>query len=565
MTGKGTITGIILLLGLCFKALAGPADPTPVKMTLPDGSSAMVHLHGDEFFHWMTDESGQEVVIGRDGRLSRPRADAPSLEARRLQAREARAAAAAAHSDFSPNVGEVHFPVILVAFSDLGFVVDNPQATFDVHFNQKVRDYFVDNSGGKFTPVFDVFGPVTLPKKCSDYGGNSSTTIDRRCDEAFLTACQTAAGQGFDFSPFDQNGDGYIDDVICIYAGYNEAQGGPDYSIWPKFGSIEGYVGEDSDKNLLGSVRVDRYSCTSELQGSSGSEMCGIGLICHEFAHSLGLPDLYDTDGSTNGTAEQMYTFSLMANGEYNAHGQNPPYLCAVERNLLGWMDLPDEISGDVVSLESIRNGVALRIPTDNSGEYFILECRDGKGRDSDIGAEGLLIYHVDQSSNKVFLFSASFLWKNWLNYNMLNAYSSHPCCYAMATSTAGKAPGHIFPGSLGVTSFTAKSWSGANSDHIVENITFTGDKVVFTHNGLLYDAGINAIFNPGEGKYKAGGSFSLSLISNSNLPDSVDWYFDGTPVSGDKVSLPSGTHKVTAVLHFAGGREVLEQEINVK
>ena len=68
--------------------------------------------------------------------------------------------------------GEVTYPVILVNFSDVSFSITNAVDTFNRQFNEKgfsgggaagsVRDYFVAQSRGKYSPSFDVVCEVTL-------------------------------------------------------------------------------------------------------------------------------------------------------------------------------------------------------------------------------------------------------------------------------------------------------------------------------------------------------------------------------------------------------------------
>lgn len=559
------MAGIILWLGLVLTAQAGPADPDPVTMKQPDGSFVTVHLHGDEFCHWMTDDLGREVVVGKDGRLVFPDADIPSLAKRFSDGGALRAeAAAAGHSLVAPHDGEIHFPVILLEFQDVGFTLSRPAESFDTHFNRDVRDYFSEGSSGLFTPVFDIYGPVTLPQNLSHYGGNTLGQTDRNSKYAFLNACRLAAEHGLDFSKYDYDCDGYVDEVMFIYAGYAESHGGGPDAIWPHFASLDSRLDHSSTDNVFGSVKVDAYGCCPELNGNYGANICGIGLICHEFCHSIGLPDLYDTDYSTNGLSEHMSRFSVMGTGNNNSSCKNPPYLCAIERYLLGWSDLPEPVSDDIVVLDGIQTGKACRINTDNPGEFFILECRNLKGRDADIGAGGLLIYHVDMSSNSVGTVTAEYMWDNWHDINEINAYASHPCCSPVASSPTSGITARVFPGSDSVTSARLVSWSGAQVYDMVTDIAFTGDKVIFHHNGPLYKAGINAIYNPGEGSYSSGYSFGLTLVGRRD-PSAVDWYLDGIPAGGASVTLESGEHVVTAVLHFAEGDEILEQFLKVK
>lgn len=77
------------------------------------------------------------------------------------------------------------------------------------------RDYYVDNSNGKFNPHFDVVGPFQLSQSVFYYPGNEGQFI--------IDACNLAQSNGVDFSPYVEE-DGDLRDVFIFYAGYNNAE-----------------------------------------------------------------------------------------------------------------------------------------------------------------------------------------------------------------------------------------------------------------------------------------------------------------------------------------------------
>ena len=120
---------------------------------------------------------------------------------------------------------------------------------------------------------------------------------------------------------------------------------------------------------------LDGYACTSDLQNATGTQMCGIGTFCHEFGHTLGWIDLYDTDYETNGRTFGMMHMSLMASGNYNNGGRTPPALTLLERWQAGWIDALEMIgeSGNY-TLPPVWEDRGYAIATEN--EFFILENR---------------------------------------------------------------------------------------------------------------------------------------------------------------------------------------------
>lgn len=497
---KKILATLALLLGALHILSAVPAYPGKIRVTQPDGSVITIRIHGDEWFHYATDEKGQVVARGADG-FYRP-AEMPSAAQRaealrmREEAGRMRAQAASAAKAGSMSMGTHRIPVILVEFQDVPFVISDPRAAFDALLNQEgysanggtgsVRDFYVENSHGQYEPVFDVFGPYTLSKNSADYVNNAGG--------ALVEACQ-AMNADIDFSRYDSDGDGYVDMTLMYYAGHNAAETGlENEQIWPH----QGYAGGST---RLDGKRIYKYFCTSELKGYSGSYMCGIGTTTHEFAHSLGLPDFYDTDYSTNGSAGGLYSYSTMCSGPYNNNGRTPPYFNSEELIMLGWMDGYTEIeSQGSLTVTPVQNRVAYRIPTSTDGEYFVLECRGKTGWDSALPGNGLLVYHVDKSQRQVTIlqagwgdqtyentYAAAALWNNWQYTNAINENGSHPCFYIVPAADVeslnflyneDRIP---FPGSRKITRYTPVDWEGVQTDFKFTDISFASNRVTLT------------------------------------------------------------------------------------
>ena len=572
-------------------AFAGPARPVPFTATQPDGTVITLQRHGDEFFHWTTLSGTDQVMeMDQDGWWKPASLD---KEARSSGASRRRASHSARHRTHTGNAlthGEHHIPVFLVQFTDVQFKTSSPAEKFSNLLNQEgysansatgsVRDYYLDNSDGQYLPVFDVYGPVDLPNNMAYYGKNVGGNDSN--PEAALIHAAKALDDQVDFSQYDFDGDGIVDMALFYFAGYNEAEGGPASAIWPHQWSIQ-YSSFANTK--FDGKRFGAYFCTSELSGSSGSRMCGIGSTCHEFAHSLGLPDFYDTDYEQNGEANGLFYFSLMDAGCYLNDSRTPPYLNSEERILLGWMTTGDrgQLPNGDLSFTSVRYSVAYTSPTEVDGEYFLYECRDATGWDKYLPA-GMLVYHVDKSTvRKVGGITPYQQWADWESYNTINAYGSHPCFYVVAAAnpslvnyTSYTLSDYMFPGSKKKTSYTPLDWNGNDTGIEITGISYSSsDKKVSLHAtytnlpaSTLQEMGFNAIADPGNGVYQAGDGFlpQLELAEGQN-PTSVSWSYDGNGLSGNgEVTLTAGSHLVVAVLTFANGTvETLELAIDVK
>ena len=570
----------IIVAGLIgFTAAAIPAYPGLIPVTQPDGSVIYIQKHGDEFCHWTTNTAGQEVAMEADG-YWRPVKNGTPLNVRRQVAQIKKEAINRSYSlNRGVASGMKHFLVILVEFSDVKFSGEDPHQDFDLLLNQpgysinggtgSARDYYYENSHGYFEPVFDVYGPVTLSGKMADYGGNDpETNFDKNAEGAVKEGCELLDDQ-IDFSNYDLDLDGKVDLVFMYYAGYGEADSSDSNSIWPHqwdFDSAGISLTCDGKK-------IYQYACSNELNGSGAlqGKLGGIGTVCHEFGHAMGLPDFYDTDYETNEYAGGLYRYSLMSGGSYNNEGRTPPFFNIEERILLGWLgpgalkDIPK--TGDYV-LNSVNDNLAYKSPTELDGEYFVYECRTKDSWDKYITEAGMIVYHVDKSSRRItivddnggsFSIAAKTLWDQWHLYNSINENGLHPCFYIVPAGSQASlrytGSRYAFPGAGNVTTFTAKSWNEIDSETVLSDITFNGTQVSFHATVPAEEIDYNVIANPGNGVYAAGSLFEFKLIESELYPaTSVSWFFDDEPVSASSVRLKAGAHTVEAEINIGSG-----------
>lgn len=540
---KKILTITLLVLGTAVMAMAVPARPGKYTYRQPDGTVLTLQNHGDEFFHWTTDQKGRIVEKSSDGFFRQ--VSMKTFEARRRKAAEApkRAAWASYEEHRETNFGNRRVLCILANFTDSTFVIDNPHQAFDDMLNKEgydyngaigsVHDYYVDNSNGQYNPHFDVFGPVTLSNSSEYYDNNGVYN-------AILEAYEQLAGQ-INVDDYDTDNNGTIDMVLFYYPGHNEAEGAGKESIWPH--QSTGNFG------MIGSKRFVRYFCTSELEGYRGKNMCHIGTTCHEFAHSLGIPDFYDVDYEKNG--ENVFTtnqFDLMASGSYNDGGRRPPFLSAIERNMLGWMDYPQELSTGSYILEPVRNDKAYTSASTAGGEYFIMECRDNYKWDSAIGQYGMLVYHVDKSSRIVGDGkSAAELWEYT---NGINEYGGHPCYYVIESTGNNQ---YVFPGKIGGTTLALTGWDGQQTGVLLSNIAFDGSKSSFTA-AVSYSQQVVGYVYDSSGNPLEGAEVTLTQSEYMFVPAKAPGHLSGDTIA---YSNADGYYELT-LSNSAGNYQIL-------
>lgn len=405
---KGVTVLLILFLSTAAKAI--PAKPGQTRqITLDDGATETALLVGDEYGHyWLTQDGRAYMGVGDsyvpvDKQFVQEKAKIRRNKAnQRRTARLAPSRGSKAHEHFS---GQKKGLIIMVNFANNSFQEDHTDSLFNeianrenyqsAPFKGSMYDYFRDQSRGEFLLNFDIAGPVNLSKDYEYYGTNDSKGYDLHPGEMVIEALELADSI-VDYSDYDWDGDGTVEQVYVIYAGKGEADGGATKTIWPhEFTLYDAYIsGDGSGPQILDSVEINTYACGSELNGLG--KVAGIGTMCHEFSHCLGYPDFYDTDYSGG---QGMFEWDLMDTGSYNNNGYLPAGFTSYERWFAGWLE-PTELTETttVSNMPDLQNGGGSYIIYNKGyrNEYFLLENRQKTKWDAGIPGAGLLILHVD-------------------------------------------------------------------------------------------------------------------------------------------------------------------------
>lgn len=471
------IVTMMLLCGLSLAAYAVPAKRGWQTRTQADGTTIEVQQFGDEFYHYMLNRDGKQVreVNGMYVEVG----DAPSKEVAR--ARRAKGVARRQRKDVGtePNLAPKGV-VILANFKDKSMQSSHTQAVFDELCNSlnctvnsgypSAGQYFADQSNGAYRPQFDVFGPVTLSRNVAYYGTDGSEEgDDQHATDAVVEACILANEQfTINWADYDSNNDGYVDFVYVIYAGKGQADGGTSETIWPHNWSVESarYNGNctyNESQCRVGGKKLDNYAMSGEMSGNS---LGGIGTLCHEFGHVMGLPDLYDTSyGDNYNNCLTPADWNIMDGGSYNGDGHCPPNYDPWEKDFFGWLtpiNLGNEGQNVTLYANGTENQQTYQInasgtyvgPTTSGLRYYI-ENRQAVGWDEPLTGHGLLIWKVN------------FRESAWTNNAPNNSNTSGAPLYTVvsATGTAigwdgstDNCPKNTFPGTGKKTSWTGVS-----------------------------------------------------------------------------------------------------------
>jgi M6 family metalloprotease-like protein len=401
-----------------------------------------------------------------------------------------------------PLEGTANIPAILINFKDRTTTYSTSAFNtllFD-NGNYSLKEYFAEVSYGAFTVSAGpggIAGWYTAVNNHDYYGQNDASGGDRWPGTLVREAVMAADAAGFNFAPYDQDGDGYVDVVAIIHQGSGEEAGGPSTDIWSHSWSLSGayYYGYSDGGEYTtntpnpkgGYIKVNKYIIIPE---TLWGNLQTIGVFGHEYGHALGLPDLYDTDYSSQGIGR----WSLMAGGAWNSvtrSGDRPAHIDAWCKYALGWIvpthvtatlfDEPIDQAATTADVYQLLDGS----PT-TGGEYFLVENRQKTGFDAGLPGAGLLIWHVDES----------------ISSNRNECYPGGPSCaanhYHVALIQADNLwelekkydsgdQGDPYPGSTGTVDFTLSSspssnlWNGTISDVSITDIGSSGPVMTAT------------------------------------------------------------------------------------
>lgn len=537
------LLSFILLFVWAVSVFAVPANRKPSVVKQSDGTMLSVILKGDEAMSFYTTIDGKYIVREDNGDFcyatlsseggfvstgiiaheKEKRNDAENellsgmdydamkvavSKTHKLRSAKYRGTAATrvASSSIVPK-GEVLVPVLLVQYKDVKFSYTKEDINkllneegYKYNFSPggvesygSARDYFIAQSDSLFFPKFVVTDILTLPNNMEYYGGNDSSGNDKRPQEMISDGIDLADKAGWDFSQFDNDKNGEVEFVFCIYAGYAEANQASTNTIWPHQWEFSSVIG----KKKVDGVYCETYACSSELylnekyEEKYGKWLSGIGTICHEFSHCLGLFDMYDVNGESGNFC--MQEWDLMDYGNFVGDGYIPVGYNSYQKDVCGWKELVTlDKKGKYSMLPQTQNGVGYKIVNDaNPNEYFILENRKREGWDQELPADGMMIVHVDYNKNA---------WED----NAVNVTKGHPRFQIVPADNElllfsnaddiehyyDNLAGDLWPGKNNNTEFTdvslpaAKLFTGGKLNKPVTNIKYENYVASFTFMG---------------------------------------------------------------------------------
>ena len=587
---------LMILLGAPL-LWARPALSIPRRIQQPDGSFVTVRLVGDEYRHYYITDDGYALTRTADGTFvyaqkdfngqlaptrlvahdakERTSADATYLQMTgRLkpemtsamkqmmrQNMEGRSKVLATRRAGRYDYSKFRGLVILVEFNDCPFRYDDYKDIMTHMINDdnyqgesrtnlgavkctgSMRDYFNDNSHGLFKPTFDIVGPVQI--NYSQYQANTSTLTTLNI---MKKACE-AADQLVNFKDYDVDNDGTVDMVYLIFSGLpSYIEGNDSRLLWPHQADMRAYGAKRLDD-----VSMGRYACSTELYGDEEvSVLEGIGTMCHEFSHVLGLPDFYDADYEENGTCVHPGLWSVMAGGADFNYGRTPCNYSLFERYALGFATPQEITEPGEFSLEQVgSSNTGYRINTTVKNEFFFIENRQNVKWDSQLPGHGMLIFRVDSTNSSVWAYNEVNNNPNHPYYELLRAGGVK--YYQGTRMEVGSDP---FPGTAGVTTIN-NSTSPANLRTWAGKISPLGLSNIKEKNGIItfnaYDTNVlTSLILPEQ--IKLGVGMTQTLVPTREPEEAaytLEWTSDNKDVAtvdanGQVTGVSPGTAHIT-------------------
>ena len=397
--------------------IADLASPTPFKVNQPDGEEFLIYIRGNHLSNWheylgwtivqnsddwwvyALENNGKTLIPSqiKVGMTDNPSEINPSI-VKGIKPDPHQLIDNSPVPNLQLTRSDTFFiPLILVEFPDASAIYEPSE--FDSIMNQEgythlnyentgsFRDFYQEISHGQFLPKADVSDWFTAPSVHDYYGYNNGYQRVRQLVRDMVDALEES---GFDWSKYDNDGDGYVDALNLVHQGPG-AEEGDQTNIWSHKWNL-GNLAVTYDN-----VTIDSYNMNPEIQNGN---IVAIGVLAHEFGHALGLPDLYDTDYSSTGSGK----LALMASGSWGTSGNTPWYPATMigwAKNELGWVDIV-EIQDDQlgVSIEqSYSSNEVYRVNHSQiEEEYWLIENRQKIGSDTLITTPGLTIWHINDN-----------------------------------------------------------------------------------------------------------------------------------------------------------------------
>jgi M6 family metalloprotease-like protein len=578
------------------------SSPYPIQLSQSNGTMLIVYSKGTEALHYKETEEGYTIIPNKNGIYEYAMLDENSnLQLSGIAAKNKISEAIAGKHDIEKHLRfstiqeqaiiadfeamsgeiadlnktvEVSYPVngkikvlaICMQFPDLTPLY--PITALSDLMNQKnyngtgsFKDYFNVNSYGNLNVEVDVVGWYTASRNRVEYG---QALDNGASNPSYMTNVRSLIAQGIDsadikgnvdFTKYDNDSNGEVDGIIVFHAGYGAEQGFDGY-IWSHRSSLSG-----SNVRIKDGKTIRNYCINPSKRNWSGDiTMVGLGVLTHEFGHIMGLPDLYATQGSSEGIGN----YGLMGGCGWLNQERTPCQFETWCKDQFGWISpIVVNNTGEITLPNTLDSSVAIRINTSRGNEYFLIENRQQKGWDRFLPSRGLAIWHINTQRTSLYPGSNT-VNVDTARYGVGLKQADGQRHLERGTNRGDQ--GDLFPGSTNNRNFTDNSnpnsklhytISGVKqpSNISITNITQNADSTI------TFKISLGTVAAFGVSPQAGCAPLTVNLNNNSIGAESYKWYLpDGTTVenTNPKVLLSTpGSFVISLVVYNTSGNAV--------
>ncbi|KAF7781754.1 hypothetical protein PRUB_b1078 [Pseudoalteromonas rubra] len=610
-----TLQSLCAIGALSVAALVQAAIPynnTPYEFTQPDGQVISLFLQGNDYYAEQRTADGRLVVydetlkgmayakvsndgtelvstgilVGNQSNISAKTvsesqtgltdaaraAQVEKMRARMLGSQEAFHTSMFETQSVEEISGQVKGLTIIIDFPDERGTISKAQVERflnDLNYNefgnaQSVRGYFRSVSGNKLDYTNTVTQYYTA-KKNKAYYADSSLSSTVRSQELINEALQWLEyQQGFDFSQLTTNSSKQIRGLNIFYAGNSDSAWSK--GLWPHMARL-------SPRFCADGVCSDRYQIT-DMRAS-----LAIGTFVHESGHLItNWPDLYDYDGSSEGSVASFGVMGYGAIGTTNRYKPTPPV--AHFRAIAGWdtvTELNPAINANAPSgrlSHTSHSGTSYKWTNpSNNNEAFYIEAIHKSGQNSEQLDQGLAVWHVDSRGSNS---------NEWYPYIQMEhgdgnrdpEYKRNRGDGSDLFDVAGEFT-HALPNSQTSRGTNALWWNGSDSGLRITNISDPAQTISFTieseaqpdpdtYTGTLSDK--QSVIEPNGSWFQYGGgaiALTLSGPANADFDLKIEKWLSGrwqqvaiseTPTSTESINYTASSGYYRFIVYSYSG-----------
>jgi M6 family metalloprotease-like protein len=287
------------------------------------------------------------------------------------------------------STGTVHILVLPVHFTNTDTFTSSELTVLDKAFNgeasstgwQSLQSFYKTSSYGKLTIEATLLDTYCYSGTDSDFQNYANKNGETEATSYLAYLALKALPSDFDYSPYDQNQDGYLDGFEMVYKSdlQWDNKTGSTTEVWWNYTSFSTIGRGTTSKPNVGSFFWSQYSL---LANNYYSPNIDCHTLIHETGHMMGLTDYYsyDYESAPAGMADMMD----LNIGDHNAYS----------KMILGW------VSPMIVDGSSNDFSLTLHSFTE-TGECILLHDTESEWSETPFDEYLLLQYYTPTGLNE--------------------------------------------------------------------------------------------------------------------------------------------------------------------